>query len=83
MGKKDVRFWVIPTKICIKLQQKFGQKYFVALYASDTYPVGLRFLGLLQHPFLEPFPKFLNCKNHKNTYKHTEKLLAILWKHWE
>ncbi len=48
------------------LHQKFGETYFVAVYVPETYAVILILLGLLQHIFFKPFPKFLNYKNHNN-----------------
>ncbi len=77
--KKDIHCLLIPTAtICTRLQSKFGQKYFVAVYAPETYPIILRFLGLLQHPFFQPFPRFRNYKKHNNTYKHIVLLRRII-----
>ncbi len=58
------------TSLCIILQRKFWQKYFVAIYAPEAYIIILKLFGLLQHQFFKQFPKFLNNKNNDNTYKY-------------
>ncbi len=50
--------------------QKCDNKYFVGFYALKTYSAILSFLGMLEHICFYLFPKFLNYKNNKNTYKY-------------
>ncbi len=68
--------------------QNFGSTKYVAVYAAKTYSNTLCLLGLLQPPFFNLFPRFLNFKNNRNTYEYIvmfrdiiDDIMESYWKH--